>query len=269
MNPLKPLIAEIKDIKFETEDVRTYTLFTAAAFLPAPGQFNMLGYPGAGEAPISLSSISKNGFFDHTIRTAGRVTGFIERLKIGDDIFFRGPYGNGWPIKETEGKDLILIAGGVGLAPIRPVIQWILKNRNSFGDVSLICGARNEKNMLFQSEFREWGKKIGLYLTVDEVIDAGEWKHNTGLVTELLDKVKIKPERTSAFICGPEIMMRFISIGLLMRRIPQSEIYVSLERRMKCGIAQCGHCQHFGLFVCKDGPVFSYKDVRGLPDGTL
>lgn len=269
MNPFKPLIAKIKDIRLDAEDVRTYTLLTSEIFFPEPGQFNMIGYPGAGEAPISLSSISKDGCFDHTIRTAGRVTGFIERLKIGDEIFFRGPYGNGWPIKEAKGKNLILVAGGVGLAPIRSVIQWILKTRNSFGDVSLICGARNEKNMLFQDEFREWGKKIELHLTVDEVTDDGKWKHNTGLVTELLDKVKIRPERTAAFICGPEIMMRFICIGLLMRRIPPSEIYVSLERRMKCGIAQCGHCQHFGLFVCKDGPVFSYKDVRGLPDGTL
>ncbi len=268
-NPLKPVKAIIKDIRPEAEGVKTYTLSAGDAFSPQPGQFNMVGYPGIGEAPISLSSILHEGYFEHTIKSVGKVTNFIDRFKKGDELFLRGPYGRGWPMKEAYVKDVLLIAGGVGLAPIRPVIQTILNQRKSFGNVDLICGARNERNMLFTDEFNIWEKGMNLHLTVDEVIQPGKWEYNAGLVTELLDKVKIKPERTVAFVCGPEIMMRFICSGLLMHKIPQSGIYVSLERRMKCGIAQCGHCQHSGLFVCKDGPVFSYKEVRGLPDGML
>jgi NAD(P)H-flavin reductase len=286
MNPLRPIRALIKDIKPEAEGVKTYAISVEGQFVSEPGQFNMLGFPGVGEAPISLSSISQNGLFDHTIKSVGRVTNFLNRFKIGGEIFLRGPYGKGWPIKEAEGKDVLLVAGGVGLAPIRPVIQTILNKRKAFRDVNLIYGARNEKNVLFMDEFEEWGKEISLYLTVDEFISKSphppftkggqrgitkEWqgKINVGLVTELLDKIKIKPERTVVFVCGPEIMMRFICRGLLMKGVFQSNLYVSLERRMKCGIAQCGHCQHSGLFVCKDGPVFSYKEVKGLPDGML
>jgi len=269
MNQLKPLKARIKDIKLEAEDVKTYTLSTEGSFAAIPGQFNMVGYPGVGEAPISFSSIVRDKCFDHTIKTVGRVTGFLNGLKKGDKLLIRGPYGKGWPVNKAQGKDILLVAGGVGLAPIRPVVQMILDKRELFGDVSLIYGARNEKNALFMNEFDKWGKGISLHLTVDEVAQASAWKHNVGLVTDLLDMLRIKPDNTVAFVCGPEIMMRFICRGLLMMGIAQSSVYVSLERRMKCGIAHCGHCQHFGLFVCKDGPVFSYKDIRGLPDGLL
>lgn len=269
MNQLKPLKARIKDIKLEAEDVKTYTLSIEGSFAAIPGQFNMVGYPGVGEAPISFSSIVRNKSFEHTIKAVGRVTGFIDNLKKKDTVFIRGPYGRGWPMDEAINNDIILIAGGVGLAPIRPLVQMILEEREKFGDVSLLYGARNEKNLLFMDEFRKWGKSISLYLTVDEVLRPKAWKIQVGLVTELLDKIKINPSHTFAFVCGPEIMMRFICSSLLMNGIPQSRIYVSLERRMKCGVAHCGHCQHFGLFVCKDGPVFSYKEVKGLPDGLL
>jgi NAD(P)H-flavin reductase len=268
---LKPEKTLIKDIKDEAEGVRTYAFSAGDGFVPEPGQFNMLGFPGVGEAPVSLSSIALNGGFDHTIKAVGKLTDYLASLKKGDTVFIRGPYGKGWPVRETEGKDLLLIAGGVGLAPIRPVIQTILTRRDSFGEVSLLYGARNERNLLFTHEFESWAEKISFHLTVDEVVSGhkGVKGVNVGLITELLDKTKITPDRTKAFVCGPEIMMRFICRGLLLRRISPSEIYVSLERRMKCGIAHCGHCQHYGLFVCKDGPVFPYKEVRGLPDGLL
>ncbi|MDP3048901.1 MAG: FAD/NAD(P)-binding protein [Thermodesulfovibrionales bacterium] len=294
-NPLKPIKAIIKDIRPEAEGVKTYTLSTEFPFVAEPGQFNMIGYPGVGEAPISLSAIMqvgdstlRDGSFKHTIKSVGRVTDFLKDFKKGDELFFRGPYGRGWPVKKAEKKDVLIVAGGVGLAPLRPVIQKVLNQREFFGDVSLIYGARNEKNMLFMDEFKIWEKDISLYITVDEVSDVSKSPHppftkggrggitkewsggiNVGLVTDLLDRVKIQPERTIAFVCGPEIMMRFVCRGLIMHGMLQSSLYVSLERRMKCGIAQCGHCQHSGLFVCKDGPVFSYKEVRGLPDGVL
>ena len=280
MNPLKPLRAKVDDVKIEAEGVKTYTLSTEFPFLAEPGQFNMIGYPGVGEAPISLSAIVNDGSFKHTIKSVGRVTDFLKDFKKGDELFFRGPYGRSWPVKKAEKKDVLIIAGGVGLALLRPVIQIVLKRREAFGEVSLIYGARNEKNMLFMDEFKIWEKDISLYITVDEVSDVSKSPHppftkggrggiNIGLVTDLIDGMKIKPERAIAFVCGPEIMMRFICRGLIMHGMSQSSLYVSLERRMKCGIAQCGHCQHSGLFVCQDGPVFSYKEVCGLPDGVL
>jgi NAD(P)H-flavin reductase len=281
MNQLKPIKANIKDIKSEAEDVKTYTLIAECSFVATPGQFNMVGYPGVGEAPISLSSIVRNDCFEHTVKAVGRVTNFLNNFKKGDELHFRGPYGRGWPLNETKGRDILLIAGGVGLAPIRPVVQMILNKRDLFNDASLIYGARSEKNILFMNEFDGWEKGISLYLTVDEVLhhfpefplskggSKGGWQYHIGLVTDLLDKIKINPDNTVAFVCGPEIMMRFICRGLIMMGIVPSRIYVSLERRMRCGIAHCGHCQHFGLFVCKDGPVFSYKEVKGLPDGLL
>jgi NAD(P)H-flavin reductase len=291
MRRLIPKRARIVDIRSETPDIKTYRISVRGSFHAVPGQFNMVGYPGVGEAPISLSSIVNKNCFDHTIRAVGKVTGFLDRFKKGDEIFLRGPYGRGWPVDKAKGKDVLLVAGGVGLAPLRPVIQIILGKRNQFDEVSLIYGARNEMNVLFLDELETWAKRITVYLTVDEVIEnpgesrftggnlsrprfagrrnKGEWKYNVGLVTDLLDRVKMMPDNACVFACGPEIMMRFVCRGLIMQGIPQSRLYVSMERRMKCGIAQCGHCQHFGLFVCKDGPVFSYNEVKGLPDGLL
>jgi sulfhydrogenase subunit gamma (sulfur reductase) len=269
MNPLIPVRALIKDIKIEIEAVRTYAVAVEGALFARPGQFCMVGYPGVGEAPISFSSIGQNGSFSHTIKAVGRVTQFLEGLKEGDYVFLRGPYGKGWPLKKAEGRDILLVAGGLGLAPMRPVIETILSKRTMFGDVTLIYGARNEKQVLFMEELRAWGKGIKVLLTVDEVLHPRLWKHNTGLVTDLLIKSGIDPEDSIAFVCGPEIMMRFICRGLVMTGFLQSHLFVSMERRMKCGVGHCGHCQHYGLFVCRDGPVFSYDEVIGLPDGLL
>ncbi|MEW6001716.1 MAG: FAD/NAD(P)-binding protein [Nitrospirota bacterium] len=269
-NPLFPLRAVITDVKSETGDVRTYSiLLDSISYSPKPGQFNMVGYPGVGEAPISLSSIVSKGKFQHTIKSVGRVTGFIETLKEGDEIFLRGPYGSSWPLDDATGCDVLLIAGGVGLAPLRPVIQVILSKSGSFGSVTLLYGARNPEDILFKDEIKVWKKDIAVLLTVDEVLSTTKWDYDIGLVTGLLDKVIFRPEQTFAFICGPEIMMRFASRGLFLRGFLPSKVYVSLERRMKCGIAHCGHCQHGTKFVCKDGPVFLYRDVNRFPDGLL
>jgi NAD(P)H-flavin reductase len=268
--PLLPLRAVITDIQRETEDVKTYSLsLDNSSYSAKPGQFNMVGYPGIGEAPVSLSSIVSKGRFQHTIRAVGRVTKFIERFKEGDDLYLRGPYGSCWPLEDATGKDILLVAGGVGVAPLRPVVQEILQRRDSFEKVTLIYGSRSPDNMLFLSEIDMCRKDIEVFLTVDEVPPHMKWDYDVGLVTQLLDKAMLNPIKTFAFICGPEIMMLFISRGLFMRGFLPSMVYVSLERRMKCGIAQCGHCQHGTKFVCKDGPVFLYKDVSRLPDGLL
>ncbi len=270
MNHLRPSIARIKRIKSETEDVRTFTLEAADTLqekTALPGQFNMVGYPAVGEAPISFSAL-ENGTIEHTIRSAGRVTKFIFGLKVGNDLFIRGPYGRGWPMDQCLGKDLLLIAGGIGLAPLRPVVQTVIANRRFFGEVSLIYGARNEASLLFNDELDEWKMHLSVSLSVDAVQGTG-WQYDTGPVTVPLRRIGVSPDRTVVFVCGPELMMRFVSTELLMKRVPQSSIFLSLERRMHCGLGQCGHCQHYGRFVCKDGPVFPYREVRGLPDGLL
>ncbi len=268
--PLFPQKAIITGLKKETEDTKTFSLsFEDSSYAAQPGQFNMVGYPGVGEAPISLSSIVSEGKFQHTIRNVGRVTKFIDKCEEGDVMHIRGPYGTYWPLDNATGNDILLIAGGVGFAPLRPVVQEILRKRDSFGKVTVIYGARSPDNMLFMSEVDTWRKDIEVYLTVDEVPPQIQWDHDVGLVTKLLDKATFNPVKTFAFICGPEIMMLFVSRGLSIRGFLPSKVYVSLERRMKCGIAQCGHCQHGSKFVCKDGPVFVYRDVNRLADGLL
>ena len=272
MNPLRPAQAVIREIRKETSDTRTYLLEPQEKQIvrPRPGQFNMLGFPGTGEAPISFSSLPDgSGMVGHTIRSVGMATSFLERLGVGDRVLMRGPFGRGWPMNIAKGKDLILVGGGVGLAPLRPVILEVVGNRDIFGEVSLLIGARDETNLLFFSEFEEWSRSLSVLVTVDEVAGKNLWKHEVGLITGLLNKLAIRPERALCFVVGPEIMMRFVCRDLLLKGLPPASVYVSLERRMKCGIAQCGHCQHVGFFVCKDGPVFPYDEVSGLMDGLL
>ena len=271
MNPMKPFGAIIKKTRHETADVKTMTLELQGDLLgdPRPGQFTMLGYPGAGEAPISFSALKENGCIEHTVRAVGTATHFLDKMDEGDMLLVRGPFGNGWPMKTAQGRDLVLVAGGLGLAPLRPVIREVLAKRDFFGKVTLLYGARNEGNLLFTDEYSSWQAGIALQLTVDELVTGVPWHASTGLITGLLDRVKVDSGRTIAFVVGPELMMRFVCRGLELKGVRSSDIYVSLERRMKCGIAQCGHCQHVGLFVCKDGPVFPYARVSGMMDGLL
>jgi NAD(P)H-flavin reductase len=261
----------LQDIRDENVDVRTYRLEVRDGFARSgrPGQFNMLGYPGIGEAPISFSGLYENGRFEHTIRAVGLATRFMEHMQKGSEVLVRGPYGRGWPMAEARGKDLILLAGGVGLAPLRPVIAEVLKNRSDYGKVDILIGSRNEQGLLFTNEYAEWRKTMTVRITVDELVTGEPWNHQVGLITGLVDQVTLQADRTAVFICGPELMMRFTCKGLMLRGVRAPDLYVSLERRMKCGIAQCGHCQHVGLFVCKDGPVFAYREVAGLFDGLL
>jgi len=271
MNALKPSKAAIKNITHETGDVRTYEFYVGDALSadPAPGQFNMIGCPGVGEAPVSFSGLLKDGSIRHTIKAVGMVTDFIGRMETGDEVFLRGPYGRGWPLEQARGMDLLLGAGGVGLAPLRPVIEKIVRERDAFGRVLLLYGARDERRLLFLKEYEAWQDFLSLHITVDELAAGAASKYSTGLITTLLDRTELNAERTVAFICGPEIMMRLFCRGLLLKGANASRLYVLLERRMRCGIAQCGHCQHGGLFVCRDGPVFSYNEVSGFADGLL
>ena len=265
-NPYVPFKAAIRGIRQEAGDVKTFLLEPESGFPPgAPGQFNMVGCPGVGEAPVSLSRVpmEDSDLFEHTIRAVGRVTDFLSTFREGDEIFLRGPFGRGWPLNEVRGKHLVLVSGGLGLAPIRPVVQ--IADKLKARRITLLHGARDPGSVIFKTEFKHWRKKgIDVELTVDE--PGKGWRYHTGIVTEIIRRLKIAPAEAVAIICGPEIMMRFAANELFLKDVPGSSVYVSPERRMRCGMGLCGHCQHGVWFVCKDGPVFSYRELRGYPD---
>jgi NAD(P)H-flavin reductase len=204
----------------------------------------------------------------HTVKAVGRLTRWLQGLRPGDVLFLRGPYGRPWPLEEARGRHLLLLSGGMGLAPLRPVVGLFLSGRLGARRLSLLHGARRPRDIIFKEELSAWqGQGLEVLLTVD-VPEEG-WPGRVGLVTELLGELELEPHRTVAFICGPEIMMRFVLRELLIKGLSPRRLHVSLERRMRCGLGLCGHCQHGVWFVCRDGPVFSYPQVRGLPDGLL
>ncbi len=276
-SPHIPLKAVIRGIRNEAPGVNTYLLEPVEEYLAGgPGQFNMLGWPGVGEAPVSLSRVpaGDSPFFEHTIRAAGRVTTFLSGFEEGDEFFLRGPFGRGWPIEEAMGKHLLLITGGLGLAPLKPVIE--LAPVLGATRVTLLHGARTPEDMIFKDELARWASarwssenktNITVELTVDKPDE--RWKSHSGLITGIIRPLHIDPAQTVAFICGPEIMMRFSARELILRGMEGSNIHVSVERRMKCGTGHCGHCQLGIWFACKDGPVFSYGQLKGLPDVIL
>lgn len=265
----------IKKIEKQTDDTFTFVLEfkdkeEAKAYSFAPGQFNMLTLPGIGEIAISISGDPANkNIVEHTVRRVGSVTGVLFNFKEGASIGLRGAYGAAWPMDKAKGKDVYIVAGGVGLAPVRPAILHILNNRKDYGKVKIIFGARSCNNMLFTKEFCGWQDKkndIELTLTVDKVNEGEKWEHNVGVVTTCFDKACLTAPNSIVMTCGPEIMMRFAVKELLKKGFKEDQIYVSLERRMQCGVGRCGHCQIGKYFVCKDGPVFAYDMVKGLPD---
>lgn len=267
-SPMLPTLVSLQSIKKETHD--TFTLrFDGSAFPNQgkflPGQFNMLYVFGVGEVPISVSGdAEKPSHYLHTIRDVGMVTEALCTLRPGAQIGVRGPYGSHWPVERAKGKDVLLIAGGVGLAPLRPVIYHLLNHRADFQNVSILYGARSPEELLFTEELAKWKKRADLHLavTVDRAMPG--WYGRLGLVTTLLSGIKFDPANGLAMLCGPEVMMRFGARDLLQRGVPQESIYVSLERSMKCGIGLCGHCQLGPFFVCKDGPVHRYDTVNWM-----
>lgn len=273
-SPWQSQSAVIKGIKQQTADTTTYTLsFTdpsvQANYSYDPGVFNMISLAGLGEAPISISS-SDNGqdTFDHTIRAVGNITNHLAGMQVGDTIGIRGPYGTGWPVKEMKKKNVLLIAGGIGLAPLRPVIKYIQAHREDYGKLEILYGAKTPAERLFVDEYDEWRAipDTHLHLTVDMVPSDTVWEHAVGVVTGLCNIMSSTCEKTIALTCGPEIMMQFVVDDLIKRNFRSQQIFISLERRMSCGIKKCGNCQIGPLFICQDGPVFRYTDVLGLPD---
>ncbi len=232
-----------------------------------PGQFVMVSIFGAGEIPISVSSFpTNNGSFEICVRAAGKVTNALHKLEAGDVVGIRGPYGKGFPVRILDGKDLLIIACGLGLAPLRSLIRYVFDNRNDFGKVHILYGCRSPGNMLFLDEIKDWKKRKDVYFewTVDHATP--NWTGKVGLITTLIPGVQIDPERTFAALVGPPVVYKPAIKELLSRNIPERQILISLERHMKCGVGKCGHCQIQNLYCCQDGPVFNYEEIKHLKE---
>ena len=261
-----PLPCRIAERRRETADTWTMRLEAAGdggldGF--APGQFAMLYVFGAGEVPISVSAIPAGGdALVHTVRAVGSVTRSLCDTPAGATIGLRGPFGRGWPVERAQGRDVVVVAGGLGLAPLRPVVHELVANRARYRRATLLYGGRSPSELLYRDELEAWGRE----LDVELIVDAPEpgWDGEVGVVTRLIRRARLDPERTVALACGPEVMMRFAAAALRERGMAASDIWVSLERSMKCATGHCGHCQLGPLFVCKDGPVVTYDRVERL-----
>jgi len=232
-----------------------------------PGQFVECSLIGVGEAPISISSSPTAKGFDLCVRKVGRVTEVMHTLKEGAKMGIRGPFGKGFPTEALKGKDLLFIGGGIGMVPLRSFINYAFDKRDNFGRVILCYGARTPKEIFNFAEFADWkaGKKnFELNLTVDRGDDS--WKGNVGVITTLIPPLKLDLEKTVAIVCGPPIMYKFTLLALEAKNFKEENIYLSLERRMKCGVGKCGHCQIHGYYCCQDGPVFHYPQIKGIKE---
>lgn len=264
-DPMIPQLYRIKHKYQENDDTFTLNLEPAngAKVRFAAGQFNMLYVFGVGEIPISISgdpSILRT--LTHTTRSVGTVTKAMSQLKEGDVIGVRGPFGRSWPITQAAGQDVVIVAGGIGLAPLRPAIYKLFAQREQFGKIVLLYGARTQEEILYRQELEQWRARFDtdVYVTVDRA--TGDWRGNVGVVTTLIPRAPFYPPETIAMVCGPEVMMRFTVQALQKRGVPAEQIFLSMERNMKCAIGFCGHCQFGPKFICKDGPVFSYDQVQ-------
>jgi len=232
-----------------------------------PGQFVMVSLLGVGECPISISSSPTAKGFDLCVRKVGRATEKIHKLKEGDKLGIRGPFGKGFPVDKLKGKDLLFIGGGIGMVPLRSFINYAVDKRKDYGRIILLYGARSPKEIFNFPEFEDWkaGKKdVELLLTVDRGDD--KWKGNVGVITTLIPGLKIDIEKTYAIVCGPPVMYKFVLLALEGKNFKEDHIYLSLERRMKCGVGKCGHCQIHGYYCCQDGPVFHYPQIKNIKE---
>ena len=263
-DPMLPRPFRIRSVQRELSDTFTMVLEPedggTAAF--APGQFNMLYVFGIGEVPISMSGDSSDSsVVVHTTRAVGKVTIGLSALGVGDKVGVRGPFGTAWPLEAAEGKDLVFVTGGVGLAPLRPAIYAAMKDRKKYRNLVVLYGARTPEDILFGEELSHWKARfdVDVQVTVDRA--TGDWNGRVGVVTKLVASGGFDRDNTVAFVCGPEIMMRYVAQAMQDRGVPADRIYLSMERNMKCGIGCCGHCQWGPDFVCRDGPVFRYDAI--------
>jgi NAD(P)H-flavin reductase len=264
-DPMAPAPCRVRRAVRETHD--TFTLELDAPPGPAfqPGQFNMLYVFGVGEVPLSVSGDpARPGVLAHTMRQVGAVTRAMGRLRPGATLGVRGPYGTPWPLALAAGRDLVLVGGGIGLAPLRPVLYALATRRADFGNVVLLYGSRSPEDVLYRRELQRWRAeaRVTVSVTVDHATRT--WPGEVGVVTRLIARAPLDATSALAFLCGPEIMMRFAAVALCRRGVDEERIFLSLERNMKCAVGFCGHCQLGATFVCKDGPVLPYARVKHL-----
>lgn len=266
--PLRPSPFRIQRIHQETDDTFTVNLTPTnnkGEFAFAPGQFNMLYVFGVGEVPISISGDpSAPQTLMHTTRAVGAVTRAMRQLQRGAMLGVRGPFGSRWPVEHAEGGDVVIVAGGIGLAPLRPALYHLMAAREKYGRIVLLYGARTPDDILFKRELQRWRSHFDLevYVTVDRA--TGGWKGNVGVVTTLIPKAPFDPHSSVALVCGPEVMMRYTIQEFQKRGVRAENIFVSLERNLKCAVGFCGHCQFGPTFICKDGPVFRLDTIQSF-----
>jgi NAD(P)H-flavin reductase len=269
--PWETHAVRIRGIKPEVPGIGTYELAfedanVGARFQFQPGQFNMLYLPGIGEAAISISSDpDRPERLLHTVRVVGNVTRALARLRVGDQLLLRGPFGSSWPKEECRGCDLVIAGGGVGLAPLRPIVYHVINHRGDFGNVHLLYGSRRPADLLYAEEFDAW-RAAGIDIEVTVDLTDGAWNGHIGVVPALFYRIRLHAARTRVLTCGPQIMMRFVIFEALARRIPPEHIYLTLERNMNCALGFCGHCQLGPAFICKNGPVFTYEQMAPYLD---
>lgn len=258
----------VREVSKETQDTFTLRLepedgANGNAF--RPGQFSMLWVFGVGELPISISGDpGDRDRLVYTVRSVGQATNALVTQVVGKGVGVRGPYGTGWPMEAARGHDVIVVAGGIGLAPLRPVIYDVLQNRGHYGRLVILYGARTPQDLLYRKELATWTRQRDTQVLTTVDYGGMSWRGHVGVVTTLFKYARLKPSNSIAMVCGPEIMMRFVTMELESQGLDRNNIYLSMERNMKCGVGFCGHCQYGPHFVCKDGPVFPYERIRPL-----
>lgn len=263
-----PMTGRIIEVQEMTSREKFFRVALDSPLCHRPGQFVMVSIWGVGEAPISVScGPRKDNIFEMVIRKVGRLTRVIHDLKIGDTIGVRGPYGSGFDVTELRGQDIIFVAGGLGLVPLRSLIQPVVDNREQYGKITLISGCRNPSEELFRDELKAWSMTpdVTVFRLVDQT-DNMPWKFGVGLVTEPISALDVDASKTIAALCGPPVMYKFVVMALGAKKLPHDRIFVDLERRMKCGVGKCGHCQINDRYCCRDGPVFRLSDLAHLPE---
>ncbi|MET8582362.1 FAD/NAD(P)-binding protein [Streptomyces collinus] len=260
-----PAPYRVADTWAETADTRSIELLPAGRALApfAPGQFAMVYAFGVGEVPVSVSALrGRHGGLVHTVRAVGAVSAALCRLRPGDGVGLSGPYGTGWDLEAAAGQDVLVVAGGIGLAPLRPVVHAVLDRPAAYGRLAVLLGARTPADLIYREETESWREEARVEVTVDR--PAPGWQGAVGVVTALLDRLDQRPDRTCALVCGPEVMMRHTARDLVARGLVPHRVQVSLERNMHCATGHCGHCQLGPLLLCRDGPVVGYDRVADL-----
>jgi len=265
-NPYRPVRAVLEEVIEETSTIKTFRIKPDEPVSFATGQFVELAVPGLGEAPFTPSSSpAVSDRMDLTVMRAGLVTERLHALEAGAELGVRGPLGKGYPLDEFAGRPILVLGGGVGFAPLRSLLYALVDDPKRFGRILVCYGARTPEDLVYRQSYEEWGAKKGLELHVSVDKEAPGWKGNVGVVTTLLDKVKLDPKTMPAVVCGPPIMMKFGTLKLIELGFPPESIYLSMEKNMSCGVGKCGHCRVGPYFVCKDGPVLTYAQVKDIP----